>query len=300
MNNPNTAPSGVLLVDKDPGMTSHDVVAIARRSMGIKKIGHCGTLDPMATGILVVCLNQMTRFASYLSSSEKTYKACIYFGKKTSTGDSEGEIIHSKEFSFLDFSSKDVENTIQKFLGKSKQKPPAFSALKHKGKSLYKYARKGIKIDKDEREIFISSIKLLSIIGNEVNIEVSCSSGTYVRSLAEDIGELFNCPAYLKDLRRTRSGNFNVKNAIKLPQDSLPIDKIISPNDALNCFNEIQCAPDIVDKLRNGQFVESNLKYDSSTILRLRDSKRGFIGLVEYNEGLLKPKRFLENFLSLS
>ena len=172
--------------------------------------------------------------------------------------------------------------------------------MKHKGKSLYEYAREGIKIDKDEREIFISSIKLLSIMGNEINIEVSCSSGTYIRSLAEDIGELFNCPAYLKDLRRTRSGNFYVKNAIKLPEESLPIDKIISPNDALNCFNEIQCAPDIVDKLRNGQFVESNLKYDSSTILRLRDSKRGFIGLVEYNEGLLKPKRFLENFLSLS
>ena len=154
--------------------------------------------------------------------------------------------------------------------------------------------------DKEEREIFISSIKLLSLMGNEINIEVSCSSGTYIRSLAEDIGELFNCPAYLKDLRRTRSGNFYVKNAIKLPEECLPIDKIISPNDALNCFNEIQCAPDIVDKLRNGQFVESNLKYDSSTILRLRDSKRGFIGLVEYNEGLLKPKRFLENFLSLS
>ena len=122
------------------------------------KIGHCGTLDPMATGILIVCLNQMTRFASYLSSSEKTYHACIYFGKKTSTGDSEGEIIDSKEFSFLDFSSKDVENTIQKFLGKSKQKPPAYSALKHKGKSLYEYARKGITIEKDESEIFISSI----------------------------------------------------------------------------------------------------------------------------------------------
>jgi tRNA pseudouridine55 synthase len=254
----------------------------------------------MATGMLVVCLNQMTRFASYLSSSEKTYQACIYFGKKTSTGDSEGELIESKNFSFLDFSSKEVENIIQKFQGKSKQKPPVFSALKHKGKSLYEYARKGIKIDKDEREIFISSIKLLSMVENEINIEVSCSSGTYIRSLAEDIGERFNCPAYLKDLRRTRSGNFYVKNAIKLPEDRLPIDKIISPNDALKCFNEIQCAPDIVDKLRHGQFVESILKYDSSTILRLRDSKRGFIGLVEYNEGLLKPKRFLENFLSLS
>ena len=278
---------GVLQIDKPKAESSASHIRRLSKLEPELKIGHCGTLDPMATGILIVCLNQMTRFASYLSSSEKTYHACIYFGKKTSTGDSEGEIIDSKEFSFLDFSSKDVENTIQKFLGKSKQKPPAYSALKHKGKSLYEYARKGIKIDKDEREIFISSIKLLSIMGNEINIEVSCSSGTYIRSLAEDIGELFNCPTYLKDLRRTRSGN-------------LPIDKIISPNDALNCFNEIQCAPDIVDKLRNGQFVESNLKYDSSTILRLRDSKRGFIGLVEYNEGLLKPKRFLENFLSKS
>lgn len=292
--------NGLLQIDKPKAESSASYIRRLSKLEPELKIGHCGTLDPMATGILLVCLNQMTRFASYLSSSEKTYRACISFGKKTSTGDSEGEIIESKEFSFLDFSSKDVENTIQKFQGKSKQKPPAFSALKYKGKSLYEYARKGIKIDKDEREIFISSIKLLSIMGNEINIEVSCSSGTYIRSLAEDIGELFNCPAYLKDLRRTRSGNFFVENAIKLPEDRLPIDKIISPNDALNCFNEIQCAPDIVDKLRNGQFVESNLKYDSSTILRLRDSKRGFIGLVEYNEGLLKPKRFLENFLSLS
>jgi tRNA pseudouridine55 synthase len=292
--------NGLLQIDKPKAESSASYIRRLSKLEPELKIGHCGTLDPMATGILLVCLNQMTRFASYLSSSEKTYRACISFGKKTSTGDSEGEIIESKEFSFLNFSSKDVENTIQKFQGKSKQKPPAFSALKYKGKSLYEYARKGIKIDKDEREIFISSIKLLSIMGNEINIEVSCSSGTYIRSLAEDIGELFNCPAYLKNLRRTRSGNFFVKNAIKLPEDRLPIDKIISPNDALNCFNEIQCAPDIVDKLRNGQFVESNLKYDSSTILRLRDSKRGFIGLVEYNEGLLKPKRFLENFLSLS
>jgi tRNA pseudouridine55 synthase len=292
--------NGLLQIDKPKAESSASYIRRLSKLEPELKIGHCGTLDPMATGILLVCLNQMTRFASYLSSSEKTYRACISFGKKTSTGDSEGEIIESKEFSFLDFSSKDVENTIQKFQGKSKQKPPAFSALKYKGKSLYEYARKGIKIDKDEREIFISSIKLLSIMGNEINIEVSCSSGTYIRSLAEDIGELFNCPAYLKDLRRTRSGNFFVKNAIKLPEDRLPVDKIISPNDALNCFNEIQCAPDIVDKLRNGQFVESNFKYDSSTILRLRDSKRGFIGLVEYNEGLLKPKRFLENFLSLS
>ena len=292
--------NGLLQIDKPKAESSASYIRRLSKLEPELKIGHCGTLDPMATGILLVCLNQMTRFASYLSSSEKTYRACISFGKKTSTGDSEGEIIESKEFSFLDFSSKDIENTIQKFQGKSKQKPPAFSALKYKGKSLYEYARKGIKIDKDEREIFISSIKLLSIMGNEINIEVSCSSGTYIRSLAEDIGELFNCPAYLKNLRRTRSGNFFVKNAIKLPEDRLPVDKIISPNDALNCFNEIQCAPDIVDKLRNGQFVESNLKYDSSTILRLRDSKRGFIGLVEYNEGLLKPKRFLENFLSLS
>ena len=292
--------NGLLQIDKPKAESSASYIRRLSKLEPELKIGHCGTLDPMATGILLVCLNQMTRFASYLSSSEKTYRACISFGKKTSTGDSEGEIIESKEFSFLDFSSKDIENTIQKFQGKSKQKPPAFSALKYKGKSLYEYARKGIKIDKDEREIFISSIKLLSITGNEIIIEVSCSSGTYIRSLAEDIGELFNCPAYLKDLRRTRSGNFFVKNAIKLPEDRLPVDKIISPNDALNCFNEIQCAPDIVDKLRNGQFVESNLKYDSSTILRLRDSKRGFIGLVEYNEGLLKPKRFLENFLSLS
>ena len=291
---------GVLQIDKPKAESSASHIRKLSKIDSNLKIGHCGTLDPMATGLLLVCLNQMTRFSSYLSSSEKTYQALIFFGQKTNTGDSEGEIIESKRFSFLDISPEEIENKIKKFEGKSNQRPPAFSALKYKGKSLYEYARKGIKIDKDEREIFISSIKLLSITKNELTIEVSCSSGTYIRSLAEDIGELFDCPAYLKDLRRTRSGNFDVKDAIKLPESYLPTKKIITPNDALNCFNEIQCAPDIVDKLRNGQFVESNLKYDSSTILRLRDSKRGFIGLVEYNEGLLKPKRFLENFLSTS
>lgn len=291
---------GVLQIDKPKAESSASYIRKLSKIDSNLKIGHCGTLDPMATGLLIVCLNQMTRFASYLSSSEKTYQALIFFGQKTNTGDSEGEIIESKRFSFLDIPYEEIENKIKKFEGKSNQRPPAFSALKHKGKSLYEYARKGIKIDKDEREIFISSIKLISVKKNELNIEVSCSSGTYIRSLAEDIGELFDCPTYLKDLRRTRSGNFDVKDAIKLPETYLPIKKIITPNDALNCFNEIQCAPDIVDKLRNGQFVESNLKYDSSTILRLRDSKRGFIGLVEYNEGLLKPKRFLENFLSTS
>lgn len=291
---------GVLQIDKPKAESSASHIRKLSKIDSNLKIGHCGTLDPMATGLLIVCLNQMTRFASYLSSSEKTYQALIFFGQKTNTGDSEGEIIESKRFSFLDIPYEEIENKIKKFEGKSNQRPPAFSALKHKGKSLYEYARKGIKIDKDEREIFISSIKLISVKKNELNIEVSCSSGTYIRSLAEDIGELFDCPTYLKDLRRTRSGNFDVKDAIKLPETYLPIKKIITPNDALNCFNEIQCAPDIVDKLRNGQFVESNLKYDSSTILRLRDSKRGFIGLVEYNEGLLKPKRFLENFLSTS
>ena len=291
---------GVLQIDKPKAESSASYIRKLSKIDSNLKIGHCGTLDPMATGLLIVCLNQMTRFASYLSSSEKTYQALIFFGQKTNTGDSEGEIIESKRFSFLDIPYEEIEKKIKKFEGKSNQRPPAFSALKHKGKSLYEYARKGIKIDKDEREIFISSIKLISVKKNELNIEVSCSSGTYIRSLAEDIGELFDCPTYLKDLRRTRSGNFDVKDAIKLPETYLPIKKIITPNDALNCFNEIQCAPDIVDKLRNGQFVESNLKYDSSTILRLRDSKRGFIGLVEYNEGLLKPKRFLENFLSTS
>ena len=291
---------GVLQIDKPKAESSASHIRKLSKIDSNLKIGHCGTLDPMATGLLIVCLNQMTRFASYLSSSEKTYQAWIFFGQKTNTGDSEGDIIESKRFSFLDISTEEIEKRIKKFEGKSNQRPPAFSALKHKGKSLYEYARKGIKIDKDEREIFISSIKLISVMKNELNIEVSCSSGTYIRSLAEDIGELFDCPTYLKDLRRTRSGNFNVKDAIKLPKTHLPTNKIITPNDALNCFNEIQCAPDIVDKLRNGQFVESKLKYDSSTILRLRDSKRGFIGLVEHDKGVLKPKRFLENFLSLS
>ena len=183
---------GVLQIDKPKAESSASHIRKLSKIDSNLKIGHCGTLDPMATGLLIVCLNQMTRFASYLSSSEKTYQAWIFFGQKTNTGDSEGEIIESKRFSFLDISTEEIEKRIKKFEGKSNQRPPAFSALKYKGKSLYEYARKGIKIDKDEREIFISSIKLISVMKNELNIEVSKSETYLNEPISVEFKLLFN------------------------------------------------------------------------------------------------------------
>lgn len=212
MNDPNIIPSGVLLVDKDPGMTSHDVVAIARRSMGIKKIGHCGTLDPMATGLLMLVVGRATKIQDLLMSEDKQYVGTITLGATTTTQDAEGEVVEEREVGSL--ADEAIEAAFEKYSGNFEQIPPMVSAIKKDGVPLYKLARKGKEVKRDPRPVYVTDYELTRVSLPEIDFTVNCSKGFYVRSYAHDIGATLECGGHLSALRRTRSGEFTLERAV--------------------------------------------------------------------------------------
>ncbi|MGC6425606.1 MAG: tRNA pseudouridine(55) synthase TruB [Akkermansiaceae bacterium] len=205
-------PSGVLLIDKAPGMTSHDVVAIARRQLNMKKIGHCGTLDPMATGLLMLVINKATKIQDLLMSEDKTYTGTITLGVKTSSQDKEGEVVEDKEVP--DLAEADLRKAFDGYLGDFEQIPPMVSAIKKDGVPLYKLARKGKEVKRDPRPVFVTKYEIDRFESPEIDFTVDCSKGFYVRSYAHDIGNDLGCGGHLSALRRTRSGRFTLDRAV--------------------------------------------------------------------------------------
>ncbi len=205
--------TGVLLIDKPVGPTSFRIVQQVRRALSIKKVGHAGTLDPLASGLLVVCVSRgATKHIDKIMVGEKEYIGTLCLGKQTTTLDSEGEITVTGSTAHI--TEEDIRQCLTRFLGEQSQIPPQYSAVKHKGKPLYHYARKGEVIEKEPRLIFIRELELLEVEGDLVTVRVVCSKGTYIRTLADDIGRELGCGAYLSGLRRTRSGILHVDNAI--------------------------------------------------------------------------------------
>jgi tRNA pseudouridine55 synthase len=205
-------PSGVLLIDKAEDMTSHDVVAIARRALNTKKIGHCGTLDPMATGLLMLVIGRATKIQDLLMSEDKQYVGTLTLGATTSTQDRQGEILETKPVE--DFSSEQIRAAFDRYMGDFEQIPPMVSAIKKDGVPLYKLARKGIEIVREPRKVHITNYSISRIELPEVDFTVDCSKGFYVRTYAHDIGADLGCGAHLSALRRTRSGKFTLDRAI--------------------------------------------------------------------------------------
>ena len=211
---PKFTQDGLLLVDKAPDWTSFDVVNFLKNRFNIPKIGHCGTLDPAATGLLVVVCGRFTRLSSKLSSDSKVYQTKLLLGVKTDTDDMEGNIIEERPLDGLD--ADKVKAAIESFIGDSMQIPPMVSAIKKDGKKLYELARKGIEVEREPRPIHISKIDIHSIELPEADFTVYCSKGTYIRSLCADIGTKLGTVGTLKNLRRTASGKFSIKDAITL------------------------------------------------------------------------------------
>ena len=205
---------GILIIDKPEGFTSHDVVNSVRGIAGTKKVGHAGTLDPFATGVLIVGVNQGTKALTFLKEDDKEYEATLMLGAETDTLDRDGRVI--KEVPCPDISHDDMERILASFIGKQEQLPPRFAAIKKDGIPFYKLARKGLDFEVPPRGIEIYGITLLNIDMPQVFFRVRCSSGTYVRSLARDIGIKAGCCGYLKSLRRIRSGRFGIEKAIPL------------------------------------------------------------------------------------
>lgn len=206
--------SGILVVDKPAGISSAAVVGKIKRLLQVKKVGHTGTLDPFATGVLVCCVGKATRLAHFLLKCDKTYEGVLYLGVSTDTQDKTGRVVcPPKE---PRFPLEVISHAMKRFEGAIEQKPPVYSALKEKGVPLYRLAREGRPVQKPARQVVISSIRIADICLPEIRFEVACSSGTYIRTLCADIGEYLGCGGHLKELRRTRCGGFSILQAVSL------------------------------------------------------------------------------------
>ena len=287
--------SGVLLLDKPLGITSNAALQHAKRLFRAAKAGHTGILDPLASGLLPLCLGEATKFAQYPTDADKAYDAVIKLGITTDTGDSEGQVLSQHA---VTVTLEEVERAAQHFVGTIMQMPPMYSALKHQGQPLYKYARQGIEIERAAREIILHRIELTDFQEDVACISVDCSKGTYIRVLAEDIGSLLGCGAHLIGLRRTRVGNFSLADALTL--DTLEAtpeaqrDVLLLPTDQLlPGLPSIELDRDAAYYLRQGQAIWQP-KLQVHQRFRIYDEKQIFIGVGEVNpEGKLAPTRLV-------
>ena len=264
--------NGFLLVNKDPGITSSRVVQIVKKKFQLKKVGHLGTLDPMATGLLIIAINRATKFASLLLQSEKSYRAEVTLGIQTDTDDAEGEAISSKKG---DITELEIKETLLTFLGASYQLPPDYSALKHKGKPMYKYARNGIKVEKAERKIFIKNIQNILIEIPKVSFDITCSKGTYIRSIARDLGARLGCGAHLSGLIRTSQEKFMLSDACSL--EDINLEDIISLEKAFEDLDFIKLNEKDSKAFIHGRSIE--IDFDHTNLLRVYDSANQFIAI---------------------
>jgi tRNA pseudouridine55 synthase len=293
---------GVVLLDKPAGMSSQGAVTAVKRAFNADKAGHTGTLDPMATGLLPICLGEATKYSQDLLDADKTYIANVKFGARTDTGDAEGQII--EELPLPSFANEAelkqaLDALLPTFTGPISQVPPMYSALKRDGKPLYEYARAGVELERTAREITIHQIRWIDIQWPQATLEVSCSKGTYIRVLAEDIGNLLGCGAHLVGLRRTEVGHLTLDQSFTLEsiqQALLESSSYILPVDAL-----LQTLPHLtVDeqqakRLEMGQRVPLNLPSIEALvrIYRATAAPHNFIGTADWRSGVLHPKRLI-------
>ncbi len=284
---------GVINVYKEAGWTSNDVVCKLKGVLHQKRIGHAGTLDPDACGVLPVCVGRATKLFDYLTTRKKTYVATIFFGAVTDTQDASGNVL---EQSGACPSDKELEEVLSEFLGKIKQIPPMYSAIKKNGKKLYELARAGEEIEREAREVEILDIKVLSPIKeNACKISVTCSKGTYIRTLCHDIGQRLNCGAYMLDLLRVNAAGFALENALTISQ----IEKLVGNNDfsfvvpiekAIEFYPRIDIDESCLKKIENGNKVEK--KFASSDFCGYAriycDGK--FFGIGEEKDALISIK----------
>ena len=224
--------NGVLVLNKPAGMTSSDAVQQAKRIYGAQKVGHTGSLDPLATGVLPLCFGEATKFSQYLLESDKKYRARIRLGITTDTGDADGAVI--SEVSPAGIGASEVEQAMCAFRGAIKQVPPMYSALKHNGQPLYKLARQGIAVERKVRDVTVYEIEMSKFISDEFEIELHCSKGTYVRSIAEDLGKALGCGAHVKSLHRRAAGPYCEKEMVDLDalrqiEDQQGLDALLQP-----------------------------------------------------------------------
>lgn len=287
--------SGVLLLDKPQGITSNAALQQVKRLFQAAKAGHTGNLDPVATGLLPICFGEATKFSGFLLDADKVYQAVFKLGATTSTGDIEGEILSRHP---VHVSRAQAEDALKRFVGEISQVPPMYSALKHQGKPLYSYARAGVEIAREARPVTIYTLQLEAFREDELEVTVACSKGTYIRVLAEDIGRVLGCGAFMQSLRRTRIGEFDLGQAVtllQLEQMSLEErDAALLPADCLVAEQpKVVLDADSAYYLRQGQPVWL-AKQSARGLVRLYDDMRVFLGVGEVTaEGKIAPRRLV-------
>ena len=284
---------GILIINKTKNCTSHDIVYKTKKILQ-EKVGHTGTLDPNATGVLPLLIGKATQISKYLINHDKIYQAQIQLGEKRTTGDIEGEIIEQKEVIEANLQKENIGKVFDKIKGKQKQIPPIYSAIKVKGKKLYEYARKGESIEIEPREIEIYNIKLLNIdkINKTIDFEVECSKGTYIRSLCEDIAERLGNIGYMKELKRIKVGEFDLKASITVEELEENINnkeflknKIISIEQYFKNNPSLELQENKIKLLLNGVQLEYNV---NDNLYKIYNTKKEFIGLATVKNKLLK------------
>ena len=278
--------SGVLVIDKPTGMTSHDVVQIVRNGTHIRRAGHTGTLDPRASGVLVVLVGPAVRLSEFISASEKRYQAVLRLGLTTDTYDMDGNVLMSSP---VNISYEELEETLKTFIGEFDQIPPAYSAIKINGEKAYERARRGEEVEMEPRKVRVDSIELLDWESPEAIIDIQCSSGTYVRSLIHDLGEKLGCGATLVGLRRTKNGRFSLRDAVSLRrlQEAFVNGDwyrfLIPAAEALGDWYTVELTLDQVDQVRHGHRVPAVEDVPIDTIARAVSEEGELVALVEYD-----------------
>ena len=290
--------NGILLLDKPLMLSSNHAIQKIKKQFNIRKVGHTGTLDPLATGLLPVCMGQATRISRFLINSDKTYRALIMLGTRTSTGDKEGEIIETCS-SDVSTNTAYIDKVLKSFIGEQKQIPPMYSALKHNGERLYKLAQKGLNVSRKARSINIYSIDLISINVDYLEVIIECSKGTYIRTLAEDIAKKLGTVGHIDQLRRLNIKCFQDQSMFSFNQimKAKSIDQFLLPIDiplkhlAKKDFSESESSMFI-----NGLSIQTNQRSNNeSDYIRIYNDESLFLGLGLFSNGYIKPKIVFSN-----
>lgn len=281
--------NGIIVIDKPKGRTSHDMVYFIRRMTGIKKVGHTGTLDPDATGVLPLCIGNGTKVSDMLLESDKCYRAELILGKTTDTQDLSGNVLEEKE---VNLREEEIVKAAESFVGEIEQIPPMYSAIKQDGKKLYELARKGIEVERKPRRVTINEITIVKIDKNTVTIDVDCSKGTYIRTLCSDIGEKLGCGGCMGNLRRTKAGMFNIDEShtveeIEKLKENGKLGDIILPVDSVFMkYPKIQLNEKQVKSVTNG--IRMTYKGVEGQTYRVYDNNNEFLCISKIEDGKLR------------
>jgi len=286
--------NGFLIIDKPSGITSAECVSRIKKILNEKKVGHCGTLDPLATGMLPICVGEATKFSSYVSNQSKGYLVKVLFGVETDTGDITGKELSTSK---INFSLEELKAVLEGLSGELEQIPPMYSALKQKGKPLYYWARKGVSLKREPRFIQIEKIKLKSLkVSEKIELEIFCSKGTYIRSLIQSIGKQLNTPATVLELRRTHIGCLNEEHLTQVTtcDKDKCLERILDIGKVLRNLPKVVLNKNETKKIINGQQVDYNARREKEGIVRLYEKEGSFIGIGSVDSSMkVSPKRLI-------